>query len=215
MPRKKYYFVFVVNLIVCWIAYGIYAVGVHFSTDDYYALYMQRDTAYDVIGMSYRNILGVLYLVLNKMGVNVVFQQRYFCAFCIIIMGIAATVLTYIVFNVIRNKSNISMILINIGSVVLFVNVFASEWMWYSLAYLQWIIAISGMVSAVYFLSQKDNLNRNFAMASIGLFVAAGAYQSILAQYAFCIMCIIFIQNEWRITKYTVVSVIRAVLAAL
>lgn len=70
MPRKKYYFVFVVNLIVCWIAYGIYAVGVHFSTDDYYALYMQRDTAYDVIGMSYRNILGVLYLVLNKMGVK-------------------------------------------------------------------------------------------------------------------------------------------------
>ena len=212
--KKKYGILFLINLIVCWIAYGIYTIAVHFSTDDYYALFSQRDTAYDVIGMSYRNVLGVVYIILDKLGINVVAAQQFFCIFFIIVTAVAITLTSYIVYTELKNKNIIAFISVDIGAIMIFVNIFTSEWMWYSLAYIQWSIAIIGCVLALYFLSRKERLLCNTLYACMTLFIAAGCYQAILAQFAFCIMCIIFIQNDWKITRSAIFSGMRSVLAA-
>lgn len=212
--KKKYGILFLINLIVCWIAYGTYTIAVHFSTDDYYALFSQQDTAYDVIGMSYRNVLGIAYIILDKLGINVVAFQQLFCILFIIVAAVAITLISYIVYTELENKNIIAFVLVDIGAIMIFVNIFTSEWMWYSLAYIQWSIAIVGFALALYFLSRKEHLWCNTLYACIALFIAAGCYQAILAQFAFCIMCIIFIQNNWRITRSVVFSGIRSVLAA-
>lgn len=214
--------VFVINLGVFFVICETFVLNQHFATDDYGMILQQKQTAWDVILISYRNSLGAVYLFFQKIGINVVLNQAVLGIVMILVMSFSVTMITQMVLQ--ELKSNLDeqnkkvahsiVIIIDLGSLLLFANAFLSEWLWFSMAYVQWIGAILGMTLAIFFLQKSEHRFRNWCIATIFLFGAVGFYQMILAQFAFIVMTIIFIRNRGRITKNAILDTVRAAILA-
>lgn len=101
------------------------------------------------------------------------------------------------------------------GTLILFINVFMSENMYFSGVYIQWIIGVIFMAYAAVYVAKDKNLCKNWIIGVISLFITMGSYQLFIAQYAYIVMVIIFIRNGGRLCRKSILEIVRAIAAPL
>lgn len=196
--------------------FGMFVFHKHFSTDDYYAYERQNIVASEVVVFSYRNFLGFLYFILDKIHINVVEHQILFG--CILILSFswcASVIANEINKQINRNDSKHIFFFIDMGAVILFANAFVSEWLWFSLGYLQWIFSVFGITYGAVFIVKKTHLLKNWIFCVICLFIVAGSYQILLADYVFLVMFFVFINAKGNLNKESVLLIFRSAIPAV
>lgn len=207
--NKKSLFLF--NFVLTVIAYGLFVFNFHFSLDDYCVLYQQKDVAISIISESYRNCLGIIFLLLDFIGLNVTKHQIFFGVILILAIAVSVTRITHEILKYIDGKA----LLVNLGTICFFLNVFVSEWFYFAEAYLHWALSIIGITYASVYLVKSDHLKKNWLIGTLLLFVAAGSYQVSLSIYVYIVMGIIFFQYKGTICKESFMSVVRAAASAV
>lgn len=214
--NREFWILFLVNILLFSAVYFLSVFVKHFSVDDYYAHYSQFSAASDAVSMSYRNCYWLFVMLLDHFQINVVEHQIFFGCILVFTFAWCTTVITMEVYSRICQGRNICMLcFIDMGALFLWVNAFISEWLWFSLADLQWIAAVIGITYAAVAAAKKENIRKNWLIAFVWLFLAAGSYQTALADYAFLVMFFIFVDAGGRIQKESICATIRAALAAV
>ncbi len=101
--NKKSLFLF--NFVLTVIAYGLFVFNFHFSLDDYCVLYQQKDVAISIISESYRNCLGIIFLLLDFIGLNVTKHQIFFGVILILAIAVSVTRITHEILKYIDGKA--------------------------------------------------------------------------------------------------------------
>lgn len=206
------------NIFLIFITFGEFIFNTHYSSDDFYCIYNQKGEAIAVTYQSYRAILGTIYYLLDIVGINVVNCQKSMGVLMLILFAFATSLITIIFYNLVKKKIKDwrIIILINLGSLLLIINVFVSEWIWFSLAYIQWGISVLFAILAIYFFSKEFSRLKNCFWAFVCLTIAAGCYQVVIAIYAFFIMTYIYLKWNCKITMKVLYDVfIAAFIAAM
>lgn len=212
---KRFWKLFLCNLIIFVLFCGFFVFNKHFSTDDYNAYYDQRGNAYSVIQLSYRNFLGLLYIFLNYIHINVVENQVILGALLIICLSFAVTGISNEINSLINDQeNNYKSILINLGAVILFGNAFLAEWLWFSLGYIQWAFAAVTAIYGAICIGKSEKIDKRWLLGTILWFLAAGNYQIILVSAVYIVMIITFFRWMGVIKKESILAVIRAALSA-
>ncbi len=205
-----------INLCVYTLTFFLLIFNKHFSMDDYVTYFDQKGVAATVSSASYRICLGILLYILNFFGINVTDCQIYFGILLVIILAWCTTKITSVIYNEIQSPSKkLSYSLINIGSIILFANVFLTEWLWYALAYLQWGLSIVGMTYGAIYITKTNKNIKNWIIGFAFLILAAGSYQISIAYYVCVVMVLVFLKNSGNFDKSAVVSILQAAFAAV
>lgn len=173
--------------------------NIHYSNDDYAFLYQQKECAKDIIAMSSRGFIGIVYYILSKIGINVTKYQKIIGCLMMLIFSICTSKITFIINKRAEIESKFGKIMVNFGSVFLFGNVFVAEWLWYANAYLQWGFAV-GLVTISIILV----LNKHEVLSFICLFCAVGSYQLIVAYYIIIMLLLAVVDSKQEIHKKTI-----------
>ena len=172
--RKKQAKIFFLYLAVFFVAYGGFVFQVHFSNDDYDFLFHQKEIAVTVASESYRNAMGVFYWVLDMFAINVVQNQVFFGILLIVSFAWSAAVLTMEMYRAAGQDSKI--FLFGTGSLFMYLNAFACEWMWYAGAYIQWMVAMLTATYAAVFVAGSEKSRKKFLIGAGLLFLTKYAY---------------------------------------
>lgn len=205
----------VFNLLFVSIAFSGFIFCKHYSSDDFFCLYNQQGEAYAVTYYSYRVVLGIIYYVLNLLDINVVKYQVVMGVCMLLCFSGAVTLTTMQISELLGGAKNDKKLIyaVNAGSLLMIVNVFASEWMWFALAYLQWGLAVLFSVIAAIFVIKPEK--KFYALSIFCLVVVAGCYQNVLSIYVFLIMTFIYVLEDGCITKRSILKIIQAAIASV
>lgn len=195
------------------IAYGGFVYQMHFSTDDYSSIYYQKETAVTVASESYRNILGLLYWLMDLLRINVVLHQVFFGSILLLIFAWSTTIVTVQIYTLCKKSANI--MLVNLGSLFLFLNAFGSEWMWYAQAYIQWAIAVVTSVFAAVFIAGSEKNTLRWIKGVILLFFTASTYQICISHFVCIVMTLIFFRYRGQFNTKVFLLLVRAAAACI
>lgn len=216
IQNKKFIKILSINIIIFFLFFGLFIFHKHFSTDDYYAYHSQYAVAIDVTALSYRNCIGFLYYIFDKMHINVVENQIFFGCFLIFTLSWCTTIVIWKInqnINV-EERADIFCIL-ELGAIILFANSFVGEWIWFTVSYVQWILSVFGSVYAAVIITSNQNHAKNWFLSLFCLFVVAGSYQIMIADYVYLVMFFIFIDMKGRWNKKSFWLIIRAAVPAI
>lgn len=206
-----------ISLVACMLAMKTFIVGKCFSVDDYFIFYYQSvEAALSDISAHMRIASNFVLAVLSVCGINIVEWQRVFGVILLAAFAWAITQISlglYIILYTDAEKSLTRYIGVWGGTLILFINVFMSENLYFSGVYIQWIIGVFSMTYAVMYIGKNNEIWKNWLMGVIALFITMGSYQLFIAQYAYIVMAIIFIRNRGKICKDSILEVARAIAA--
>ncbi len=214
--RQNNIFLFICNLFICVSTMGTFVVTEHFATDSYYAYYnLNKDLGLMDINANMRVVMGCIQIVFAYLGINYVKCQ---VIFGIVLIGVFAWVITRITIEFIDildlQQETRKIILINGATLVLMLNAFLSEFL-YFVGYIQWAIGILGAVyGALYIGKERKNLF-SWVLGILSIAIAIGTYQIFVAYYVYIVMVIIFIRNKGLLTRKSILKVIEAAAAAI
>lgn len=211
------FYIFVGNFLIICLVLGTFVFNKHYSSDDFFCYYDQNGEADAVIFSSYRIVLGIVYMILSYLKINVVTHQIIFGIFMLMCFACSVTLITITIKNIMLKKGKDINVLflsaLNIGSLMLIVNVFISEWVWFSLGYIQWGISVLfSVLGAVYFI--KGSI-KNYIVSFISLFIAAGCYQISISIYVYVVLLFILCTENGKISAILVKDTIKAALPAI
>lgn len=203
------------NFLICSTVMILFVLNKHFSVDDYWAFYHQHDSALASVGMSARPIGGGILYILNKLGINVVQHQIIFGILFVLAVAWATTKITLEVIELINPENGIyNIVLLNGGTLILFINASISEYLYYTVMYTSFTVAILSMTYAIVYIKKETNILKNWLIGVLALTITASTYQIFIAQYTCIIMFIMFVHSSGKINKKTVFSIFRSGLAA-
>lgn len=207
---------FFINLIMFFTMFGLFVFHKHFSTDDYYAYQSQYAVAIEVTAFSYRNCLGFLYFILDKLHINVVENQIVFGCLLIAAFSWCITVIVHKLNKMINIKNRIdTLCILELGAIILLANAFVSEWLWFSLSYVQWIFSVLASVYGAIVITRNKNHVKNWFLCLLYLFIAAGNYQILLADYVYLVMFFIYVDMKGKLKKESIWLMVRAAVPAV
>jgi len=214
--KRNKYFLGVFNLFICLFVMGTFIFNKHFSVDDYWIYYNQDVASRTDIGQNMRPVSGTAYWLLNIIGVSCVEEQIFFGILLIFVFAWVITMISLEIIEIMNINNEIrKVILVNGGTLTLFLNASLSEYLYYSGVYLQWTIAALGMAYAAIYIGKEEKVLKNWIVGLAALIVVAGSYQTFMSQYAYVVMALIFIRNNGKINRKSVLAVLRAMLAAI
>lgn len=183
------------NLALFLFMMGAYVCAKHYSLDDFDYYFYQGRVAKEVAVINLRPIQGIVYGLLALSGIQVVKYQVFFG----IILLLCFSFCTYKISSLLIVKMNckdslFSCLLVDLGSVLLYGNVFTSEWIWYTEQYLAWAMAITFMLFAVLYGAGKNNSFKSDIISFMFLVLATGTYQTVLIH--FWVICFIIFYIE-------------------
>ena len=219
--KRKNIGLFLINTVIIFCVFGLFVFSKHYSSDDFFCYYDQMGEANAVIFSSYRICLGVIYIILSYLKINVVTYQILFGVLMLICFSASVTLITITINNIISIQegtiTDFSLLAIIIGSLMLIINVFISEWVWFSLGYIQWGLSVLFSTLAAVYLIRNEI--KDYVLTFFFLFLAAGCYQISISIYVFVVMLFITCNEKGKISKnaikYTVKAAIPAILSIL
>ncbi len=216
IQNKQFVKILGINVIMFFCFFGLFVFHKHYSTDDYYAYQSQYAVAVEVTAFSYRNCLGFLYYMLDKIHINVVENQIIFGAILLLVFAWCTTIIVWKINQKINLEEKVHILcIIELGTIILFANSFVSEWIWFSLAYVQWIFSVLGSVYAAIIITRNQNQVKNWFLGLLWLVVVAGTYQIMIADYVYFVMFFIFIDMKGRWSKESFWLIVRAAVPAI
>ena len=210
---------FCINFIILLVTFGVLVFSKHYSSDDFSCYYCQFDEAKAVIFSSYRIFLGSVYYLLDLLNINVVANQIFFGLLMLVCFAISCTIVTCELMRSMsdQNICNHKLLIyaINAGSLMLILNVFTTEWVWFSLGYIQWGGGILSATYAAVLFSRKNDRISNYILVYLMLFIAAGCYQITLAIYVFIVMTLIMIKTKEKLGVQPILELVKAAFLAV
>lgn len=209
---------FLVNTIILFASLGFFIFSRHFSSDDYFCCYQQIEEGFGCIFMNGRLPLGLLYILLDLVNINVVKHQFFFGSCLILMFALACTMLTLQVHRLsgLTNQKSISIYLLNLGSLLFILNPLIVDWLWFSLAYLQWggstLLAIC---ASCYFISAETTPCKRAVITTLLLLAAIGFYQTVIVYYVLSVMMFVFLKRNGTLTKDTIGEILAAAIPAI
>jgi len=200
----------VANLLCVVLMFGTYVFYPHYSADDYNNYYCMNYIGAAHSYLSMRPIVGIVCWVLAKLGMNFVRDQVFFGILLLLSIILLTTKLTFLISEKMNIKDIKSIVLLNLGSLLLMGNAFTSEYFWYASAYVPWIISIIGLALSITYFSKEENLMKNSLFSFVWLFIAVGSYQIIAIQYVAIVLFIVYIEQNKKINKTTLIILSRA-----
>ena len=197
---RRWLILFSINAVLVFIYYNIYIFQRHYGLDDYLMIKNPVELEDNAL-QNGRYALWGMYVILNKIGLNPVIYQKTFGMILSLSFAICATDIT----RNIAVESGIdkfrTILAINCGAILLFANVFVTEWYTFVLSYPQWIMStVSSVYSAIFIVQEKVYKK---VMGFLLLVVAANSYQTTLAWYAFLVMLFLWLKNRdnfnWKV----------------
>lgn len=213
--KNKFNVLYGFNLMVSFMAMSTFVFSKHFAVDDYWAYVQQEESIHFNIESNLRPVSSLLLYVLNIIGINIVDRQEFFGFILLLVFAWAVTRITLEIVSLFDNANSISRLaFINSGSLVLLFNASISEYLCYTGTYPSWILSILGLTYAAIYIGKEERVTKNWILGTITLTVVAGSYQTFISQYAYIVMAILFIRNEGKITRKSILAVLRAAAAA-
>lgn len=215
IETEGHFKLFLFNLAVSILFIGTFIFNQHLSADDYWLYYQQKTGAMTDIQQNMRIFSGGAGCLLDALGINVVSYQLFFGTLLILTFAWASTKITIEVVSALGVHENPEKIaFVNGAALILFFNASVSEILYYSGAYVQWIIGILGFTYGAICISREVKVSLNVVVGLAALTITAGSYQTFLSQYIYIAMALIYIRNDGRINKKSVLEVVRAIIAA-
>lgn len=209
---------FSINFVILFLIYGLIVINKHYSSDDFFCYFHQVEEAYAVSFQSYRGVLGLLYLCLHKLGINVVSNQITFGIFMLLCFALSSSALYHAIAETLGmsfSRNSVYCICLDVGTLIFYICAFIVEWAWFALAYLQWGLSVAlAIYSAIVFNSEKLLPPHRIIGSFLLLALSAGIYQVALSYYVFVVLLLIYVSTNGRITKEAFwKSVIAAIVA--
>lgn len=210
---RKWGRVFLMYLAAFFVAYGGFVFQMHFSNDDYSFIFQQKEIAVTVASESYRNMMGAVYWILDALKVNVIQNQVCLGVLLIVSFAWSATILTMEICRAAGQDDRV--FLLCIGSLFIYLNAFAGEWMWYAGSYIQWTAAMLTGTYAAVFIADSEKSRKKFLMGVFMLFLTASSYQICLSHYICIVMTLTFFRFQGKITVRFLRILLRAAAACI
>ena len=125
---------FGINTMIIFLTLGLFVMNKHLSSDDFVCYYNQSEEASAVTYSSYRVVLGWIYNILNAVNINVVKYQIPIGCLMLLSFSIAVSLMTKMCCSLIhcKQENRLLIISINIACLMIVINGFISEWLWFS-----------------------------------------------------------------------------------
>ena len=211
-------FLLLVNSLVIFCVFGGFVFNKHLSSDDFFCYYNQIGEAEAVFFSSYRVVLGAMYYLLDICNINVVEYQVPCGILMLFCFSLSVTSISMVFIKRLEENGEATIVkiaTINLGSLMLIINVFVSEWVWFALAYLQWGISILTAVMAAKIVMTQKKIAKKYILSFILLFITAGCYQTCIAIYVFLVMYHIMSPKEKKFGRMILNIVIAAIPAVI
>ncbi|NRZ85227.1 hypothetical protein DFR97_001002 [Clostridium beijerinckii] len=114
-------------LVVTLITYGMF-LRMHYSVDSYSIIYDSSGTQFLMQGRILAYVINILF---NNIGINLTLHQQIFSLYLIICIAISSTILFFIIWDQVKNKSFVNWSIVNFSVIISFSNVFFLEWFLY------------------------------------------------------------------------------------
>ncbi len=215
LPDREKNILFLINLAAVMVFFFMLIFYKHYGVDDYCMIEGVRNLHSNALNNG-RYALMLIYDIFILFDFSPVVYQRILGILFGVAMALCATDITRRICVLGRIEDRLSKILINLASLLLFLNVFMVEWFYFVLSYAQWILAVVGAVYGAICISH-DSFRKKAAGALLVL-IAANSYQVILAHYAVLVMIFLYLKyknatEEFQFGKLIKETLIAAVIA--
>lgn len=214
---KEYKFILLgFNLCICFFVMGTFICYEHFSIDDYSIYFYGGSDALHDISSNLRPVNGSLYYLVNAMGINVVKSQKFIGIALIILLAWMITIISVEIIDIMQIGNDLKKIIfVNSGALLFLLNASLCEFLYFSAAYIQWVISMAGAVLAAIYIGKEKCLIKNGILGLLALIVTAGSYQPFLAHYVYIVMILIFLRNYGELNRKSIWFILRAAMAAI
>ncbi len=193
MKRKEYLQFLCINTLLFVVTYFGFIFFKHYGLDDYFVIADLSELHQNALNNG-RFSLMVVYDFFIALGFNPIIHQ---CGMAILMVLAFSLCTTSITMRIIELRTTIEMkekILINLGSIILLLNVFVTEWFTFVLSYASWTLGVTCAVYAAILMSHSSRSKK--ISAFILLVLAINAYQIMAVYFAVLIMVFIYLKNE-------------------
>lgn len=199
----------ITNLMALFLFWGGWVFSFHFAIDDYEVFYNTSVRADFCIYDVYRLFYGLFLHLLNHFQINIIKDQVIFGVLLIGIWAVCISAVTLELLTYLKDGSE-KWLLVNLGSLLLFANVFVGEWFYFLHAYPSWLLAVVGAALGSIYISRGK---KRLMIGLVFLILLAGSYQAGIPIYVFIVMSLIFIKNKGRICKNSLKQILSATVA--
>lgn len=193
MKQKEYIEFFAINLLLFIVAYFGFVFFNHYGLDDYSIIADLSELHHNALNNG-RFSLMVLYDFFIALGFNPVLNQKIMAILLVLFFALSITSITKRIVELGNITALKGKILINLGALVLLLNVFVTEWFTFVLSYAQWMLGFTCAVYAAILMSYSSRIKKT--MAVVLLVLAINAYQIMAVYYAVLIMIFIYLNQK-------------------
>ncbi|NRV09366.1 glucosyltransferase domain-containing protein [Clostridium beijerinckii] len=183
-------------LVVTLITYGMF-LRMHYSVDSYSIIYDSSGTQFLMQGRILAYVINILF---NNIGINLTLHQQIFSLYLIICIAISSTILFFIIWDQVKNKSFVNWSIVNFSVIISFSNVFFLEWFLYPESTFFFGTSLLCTVIAIHSISKGQRII-NIIVSFLNLMFAMAMYQANLGIFIIYSLTICLIRNKDRLDK--------------
>lgn len=214
LKRKEYLHFFCFNLLLFLSTYFAFIFFKHYGLDDYSIIADLSELHKNALNNG-RFSLMVVYDFFIALGFNPVVNQTVMALLVVFVFSLSTTAITIRILELGEVRESGEKILINLGALILLLNVFVTEWFTFVLSYAQWALGILCAVYSAILMSYSSRVKKIFAIVLLAL--AINAYQTMAVYFAVLIMIFIYLKQKdtfsiYKAIKETCVAALAAII---
>lgn len=214
LKRKEYLHFFCFNLLLFLSTYFAFIFFKHYGFDDYSIIADLSELHKNALNNG-RFSLMVVYDFFIALGFNPVVNQTVMALLVVFVFSLSTTAITIRILELGEVRESGEKILINLGALILLLNVFVTEWFTFVLSYAQWALGILCAVYSAILMSYSSRVKKIFAIVLLAL--AINAYQTMAVYFAVLIMIFIYLKQKdtfsiYKAIKETCVAALAAII---
>lgn len=199
--------IIIINFFVIAAFWGRWALTTHYATDSYSCYFSNGGAAYGEIVNNYRFFMGLFTLFCDVINMNRVTYQILFGCISLLALTISISFLSFELLKHYRGKKY-TWLYVNFGSLLLVSNFLMTEWFWFPECYMTWAAAVAGAIFGAIFFSREGVMNK--VISALFALLMCGSYQGAMAIYVFIVMIFIFLKNNGKISKKSILQTLAA-----
>lgn len=213
LKRKEYLHFFCFNLLLFLCTYFMFIFFKHYGLDDYSIIADISELHKNALNNG-RFSLMVVYDFFIALGFNPVENQTIMAILVVVVFSLSITGITIRIAELGEIRELREKILINLGALILLLNVFVTEWFTFVLSYAQWALGILCAVYSAILMSYSSRVKKILAIVLLAL--AINAYQTMTVYFAVLIMIFIYLKQKdtfsiYKAIKETCVAALAAI----
>lgn len=170
---------FLASLVILVAEFAPLLLRLHFSSDSYHLIADQHTTWYLQCG---RYTFWLFSCFFDRMGINLVLAQRYFIAFCIVMMAISSALLADLYAGLCGLKGNLKSTFLVLPATLVWGNVFVEDWILFPEVAGMIALGAISLTLAIRFSLKGESVSSILASFAF-LFISLGCYQSLVGSY--------------------------------